>query len=98
MISNNQLILIFQSSVRYDKFESLSLALPTGSGDLGWGRHELHQLLTNFVSPEVIADVMCEGCNLDSDPSRPILSRQIKILNFGKVSKMFCKHLSIVLA
>ncbi|XP_044758165.1 ubiquitin carboxyl-terminal hydrolase 30 homolog [Coccinella septempunctata] len=84
----------FKSSVRYDKFESLSLALPSGSGDLGWGRHKLHQLLTNFVTPEVIADVMCEGCNMDRDPSRPILSKQIKILNFGKLPVCLCIHIS----
>lgn len=72
--------------MRYDKFESLSLALPSGAGDLGWGRHKLHQLLTNFVTPEVVQDVQCEGCNKDRDPARPpTLSRQIKILNFGKV-------------
>lgn len=55
-------------------------------GDLGWGRHKLHQLLTNFVTPEVVKDVQCEGCNQGREPSTPpILSRQIKILNFGKV-------------
>lgn len=72
--------------MRYDKFESLSLPLPSGAGDLGWGRHKLHQLLTNFVTPEVVPDVQCEGCNRNRDPSAvPVLSRQIKILNFGKV-------------
>lgn len=76
----------YKSSVRYDKFESLSLALPSGMGDLGWGRHKLHQLLANFVTPEVVKDVECEGCNKDRDPATPpILARQIKILNFGKV-------------
>lgn len=72
--------------MRYDKFESLSLPLPSGAGDLGWGRHKLHQLLTDFVTPEVIQDVECEGCNKNREPGEPpILSRQIKILNFGKV-------------
>lgn len=76
----------FQSAVRYDKFGSLSLALPSGMGDLGWGRHKLHQLLTNFVTPEVVLDVQCEGCNDGRDPALPqIQSKQIKILNFGKV-------------
>lgn len=78
----------YKSSVRYDKFESLSLALPSGMGDLGFGRHKLHQLLTNFVTPEMINDVQCEGCNEGRDPNElPILSKQIKILNFGKVRK-----------
>lgn len=78
--------LLLQSSVRYDKFESLSLALPAGAGDLGWGRHKLHQLLTNFVTPEVVMDVQCEGCNKGRDPLlSPILAKQVKILNFGKV-------------
>lgn len=55
-------------------------------GDLGYGRHKLHQLLTNFVTPEMIQDVQCEGCNEGRDPAIPsILSKQIKILNFGKV-------------
>ncbi|KRT81899.1 Peptidase [Oryctes borbonicus] len=85
----------FKSSVRYDKFESLSLALPSGMGDLGYGRHKLHQLLTNFVTPEIVSDVLCEGCNRDrhiSDP--PVLSRQIKILNFGKLPVCLCIHIS----
>ncbi|XP_030754344.1 ubiquitin carboxyl-terminal hydrolase 30 homolog [Sitophilus oryzae] len=85
----------FKSAVRYDKFESLSLALPSGAGDLGWGRHKLHQLLTNFVTPEVVQDVHCEGCNKDRDPAvSPILSRQIKILNFGKLPVCLCIHIS----
>nr|CAH7720622.1 unnamed protein product [Callosobruchus chinensis] len=84
-----------KSAVRYDKFESLSLALPSGAGDLGWGRHKLHQLLTNFVTPEVVQDVQCEGCNKGRDPEMsPVLSRQIKILNFGKLPVCLCIHIS----
>lgn len=85
----------YKSAVRYDKFESLSLPLPSGAGDLGWGRHKLHQLLTNFVTPEVVLDVQCEGCNRDRDPAMPpILSKQIKILNFGKLPVCLCIHVS----
>lgn len=85
----------FKSAVRYDKFESLSLALPTTGGDLGWGRHKLHQLLTNFVTPEMVNDVQCEGCNRDRDPVRPpVLSKQVKILNFGKLPVCLCIHIS----
>lgn len=63
-------------------------------GDLGYGRHKLHQLLTNFVTPEIVPDVLCEGCNKDGQPLEPpILSKQIKILNFGKVNLLkYCKH------
>ncbi|XP_066139842.1 ubiquitin carboxyl-terminal hydrolase 30 homolog [Euwallacea fornicatus] len=85
----------YKTAVRYDKFESLSLPLPNGAGDLGWGRHKLHQLLTNFVTPEVVPDVHCEGCNRDRDPAdHPVLSRQIKILNFGKLPICLCIHIS----
>lgn len=63
----------------------MSLALPTGMGELGYGRHKLHQLLTNFVTPETIPDIKCEGCNNGRDPAKVVLSKQIKILNFGKV-------------
>lgn len=85
----------YKTAVRYDKFESLSLALPSCAGDLGWGRHKLHQLLTNFVTPEVVNDVHCEGCNRDRDPARsPILSKQVKILNFGKLPLCLCIHIS----
>ncbi|XP_060521941.1 ubiquitin carboxyl-terminal hydrolase 30 homolog [Cylas formicarius] len=85
----------YKSAVRYDKFESLSLALPSGAGDLGWGRHKLHQLLSNFVTPEVVQDVQCDGCNRDRDPSLPpLMSRQIKILNFGKLPVCLCIHIS----
>ncbi|KAK5641063.1 hypothetical protein RI129_009610 [Pyrocoelia pectoralis] len=84
-----------KSAVRYDKFESLSLPLPSGMGDLGWGRHKLHQLLTNFVTPEVVLDVQCEGCNERRDPALPpIYSKQIKILNFGKLPLCLCIHIS----
>ncbi|KAI4456270.1 ubiquitin carboxyl-terminal hydrolase [Holotrichia oblita] len=85
----------FKSSVRYDKFESLSLALPSGMGDLGYGRHKLHQLLTNFVTPEIVLDVLCEGCNRNRSPTdSPVLSKQIKILNFGKLPVCLCIHIS----
>lgn len=84
-----------KSSVRYDKFASLSLALPTGLGDAGYGRHKLHQLLTNFVTPEMIPDVLCEGCNRYRKPDdTPILSKQIKLLNFGKLPPCLCIHIS----
>ncbi|KAL1494564.1 hypothetical protein ABEB36_010142 [Hypothenemus hampei] len=85
----------YKSVVRYDKFESLSLPLPSGAGDLNWGHHKLHQLLTNFVTPELVQDVQCEGCNKDRDlTTAPILSRQIKILNFGKLPLCLCIHIS----
>lgn len=72
--------------MRYDKFESLSLPLPSGMGDLGWGRHKLHQLLSNFTTAEVVNDVSCEGCNRGRDPTLPpIQSKQMKIQQFGKV-------------
>lgn len=61
------------------------MALPSGLSEYGYGRHKLHQLLTNFVTPEIIHDVKCEGCNKGRDQSKVILSKQIKILNFGKV-------------
>lgn len=54
----------------------------------------MHQLLTNFVTPEVLPDVKCEGCNNGRDPSKVILSKQIKILNFGKLPMCLCLHIS----
>lgn len=55
-------------------------------GDLGWGRHKLHQLLSNFCSAEVVSDVVCEGCNRGRDKdATPITSKQLKIQQFGKV-------------
>lgn len=81
----------YKSPVRYDKFESLSLTLPIGMGDLGWGRHKLHQLLSNFVTAEVVNDVSCEGCNRGRDKSlTPILAKQLKIQQFGKVGCFDC--------
>lgn len=59
-----------------------------GMGDLGWGRHKLHQLLSNFVTAEVVSDVTCEGCNRGRDKNlSPIQSKQLKIQQFGKVKK-----------
>lgn len=84
-----------KTSVRYDKFDCLSLALPSGMGDLGYGRHKLHQLLTNFVSPETIPDYECERCNKDRSPdSTPKVSKQVKLLNFGKLPVCLCIHIS----
>lgn len=57
-------------------------------GDLGYGRHKLHQLLTNFVTPEIVPDVECEGCNKNHEATA-VSSKQIKILNFGKVHPPF---------
>ncbi|GLV46021.1 Ubiquitin specific protease 30 [Carabus blaptoides fortunei] len=85
----------YKSVVRYDKFESLSLPLPSGMGDLGWGRHKLHQLLSNFTTAEVVNDVSCEGCNRGRDSSLPpIQSKQMKIQQFGKLPVCLCIHIS----
>lgn len=56
-------------------------------GDLGWGRHKLHELLTSFTSAEVVNDVFCEGCNRGREMTlSPIQSKQFKTQQFGKVT------------
>lgn len=85
----------YKSAVRYDKFESLSLPLPSGMGDLGWGRHKLHELLTCFTSAEVVNDVSCEGCNRGREMNlSPIQSKQFKTQQFGKLPLCLCIHIS----
>lgn len=77
--------MLFQSSVRYDKLESVSLPLPPAGGELAWRRHTLYELLARLVSSEVIQGVQCEGCG-----SR---CTAFKTLTLGKLPKCLCLHI-----
>ncbi|XP_012255280.2 ubiquitin carboxyl-terminal hydrolase 30 [Athalia rosae] len=75
----------WKSSVHYDKFESVSLPLPPASSSLTWRRHTLAELLSRFVTSEVIHDVQCDGCS-----SR---CPAVKTLTLGKLPKCLCIHI-----
>ncbi|XP_012272475.1 ubiquitin carboxyl-terminal hydrolase 30 homolog [Orussus abietinus] len=80
----------WKSSVRYDKFDSLMLPLPSSATNglsLIWQpRHTLSELLSRLVSSEVIHDVKCDGCS-----SRcPV----VKTLTLGKLPKCLCLYIS----
>ncbi|XP_046619559.1 ubiquitin carboxyl-terminal hydrolase 30 homolog isoform X1 [Neodiprion virginianus] len=75
----------WKSSVHYDKFESVSLPLPPASNTLTWRRHTLAELLSRFVTSEVIHDVQCDGCGLRCPA--------VKTLTLGKLPKCLCLHI-----
>ena len=77
--------MVFQSSVRYDKLESVSLPLPPAGLDNSRRMHTLTELLSRLVSCEVINDVECDGCE-QRCPA-------FKTLTFGKLPKCLCLHI-----
>ena len=77
----------FQSVLRYDKFDSISLHLPEPN-DVN--AHTLNNLLSNFVKNELIHDITCEGCNKNRAPNtEPITAPAIKLLRFAKVLQAY---------
>lgn len=85
MLNFNRLFLFLQSSVRYDKLETLSLPLPPLTSSFVPQHHTLEWLLSRFVDSEIVRDVQCDGCS-----SR---CTAIKTLTLGKLSKCLCLHI-----
>ncbi|XP_076244484.1 ubiquitin specific protease 30 isoform X2 [Calliopsis andreniformis] len=74
-----------KSAVRYDKLETISLPLPPL--DLcNKSYHTVEELLTRFVTSEIVLDVLCDGCG-----TRCLA---IKTLTLGKLPKCLCLHIS----
>lgn len=80
-----RLLSFFQSPVRYDKLESISLPLPAPGSVLLWKQHTLIELFSRFVSSEIVHDVECDGCASRCDA--------VKTLTLGKLPKCLCIHI-----
>lgn len=79
-----------KSPVMYDKFDSLTLALP-----LRRGSFTLNQLLDNFVKTELLDGFQCEFCNKMKPAESPLVkSRASKAIKIGKLPKCLCLHIS----
>ncbi|XP_054010873.1 ubiquitin carboxyl-terminal hydrolase 30 homolog isoform X2 [Hylaeus anthracinus] len=75
----------WKSAVRYDKLETISLPLPP-LGPRTRSHHTLEELLTRFVTSEIVQDVLCDGCG--------IRCFSTKTLTLGKLPKCLCLHIS----
>ena len=83
---------LFQSVLRYDKFDSISLHLPDQSTQ---NMLTLNELLNNFVKNELISGITCEGCNKSRAPNTdPVQAPAIKLSRFGKVQTVSLRELS----
>ncbi|XP_073982105.1 ubiquitin specific protease 30 isoform X1 [Rhodnius prolixus] len=79
-----------KSAVVYDKFDSLSLALPPRGAAF-----KLQHLLEEFVSPELVEGFACDFCNKGrSSDCSPLLSQANKAIKIGKLPKCLCLHIS----
>ncbi|CAK9820344.1 Ubiquitin carboxyl-terminal hydrolase 30 homolog [Anthophora plagiata] len=75
----------WKSAVLYDKLETISLPLPP-MGSYIKSHHTLEELLTRFVTSEVVQDVLCDGCGMRC--------LAMKTLTLGKLPKCLCLHIS----
>ncbi|XP_076160248.1 ubiquitin specific protease 30 isoform X2 [Ptiloglossa arizonensis] len=75
----------WKSAVRYDKLETVSLPLPPLSPHMR-SYHTLEELLTRFVTSEIVQDVLCDGCGMHC--------LSTKTLTLGKLPKCLCLHIS----
>ncbi|XP_078039109.1 ubiquitin specific protease 30 isoform X1 [Augochlora pura] len=75
----------WKSPVRYDKLETVSLPLPPMGIHIKT-HHTLEELLTRFVTSEIVHDVLCDGCGM-----RCLAT---KTLTLGKLPKCLCLHIS----
>uniref|UniRef100_A0A1A9ZYB5 ubiquitinyl hydrolase 1 n=1 Tax=Glossina pallidipes TaxID=7398 RepID=A0A1A9ZYB5_GLOPL len=72
----------FKSTVRYDKFDSITLNLPSEKrAGLSLGR-----LLSDYITPEDVADVKCETCKETTIHT--------KSLTFAKLPACLCVHIA----
>lgn len=79
------IVLVLQSAVVYDKFDTLTLALPPKGISF-----RLQRLLNDFVSAELIDGFSCDNCNKGrSATDSPILSQASKAIKIGKVGSLF---------
>lgn len=74
-----------KSAVVYDKFDTLSLPLPSKSA----ASFRLSRLLSDFVSAELVDGFSCDSCSPSQGPTQA--SKAIKI---GKLPKCLCLHIS----
>ncbi|XP_063229454.1 ubiquitin carboxyl-terminal hydrolase 30 isoform X2 [Bacillus rossius redtenbacheri] len=75
-----------KTSLRYDKFDSLSLNLLEQSS---LQSQTLPHLLAKFVSTEMVMGVACEGCDV---PTATAVA--FKTLRLGKLPSCLCLHIS----
>ncbi|XP_037936400.1 ubiquitin carboxyl-terminal hydrolase 30 homolog [Teleopsis dalmanni] len=72
----------FKSAVRYDKFDSVTLNLPTNSR----GSLSLGHLLSEYITSEDLTDVNCESCNETTNHTKSI--------TFAKLPACICIHIA----
>ncbi|XP_058128020.1 ubiquitin carboxyl-terminal hydrolase 30 homolog [Anopheles ziemanni] len=72
----------YKSTVRYDKFDSITLPLPeTAAPGLGIGN-----LLSDFIQPEMLDAVQCESCHETTTHT--------KTITFSKLPACLCIHIA----
>uniref|UniRef100_A0A1B0FNL2 ubiquitinyl hydrolase 1 n=1 Tax=Glossina morsitans morsitans TaxID=37546 RepID=A0A1B0FNL2_GLOMM len=71
-----------RSAVRYDKFDSITLNLPSQKR----AGLSLGQLLSDYITPEDVADVKCETCKETTTHT--------KSLTFAKLPACLCIHIA----
>lgn len=74
-----QFALSFQSVVRYDKFDSISLPLPENKNP----GLSLGHLLSEYIAPENLSDVVCESCNNTHSHTKSVTFAKVTPVNEG---------------
>ncbi|CAL1541551.1 unnamed protein product [Lymnaea stagnalis] len=77
-----------RSPVKYDVFDSLTLTFPRNY----WGPLSLDSLLHQFVTPEIVQSVDCEGCAKIAK-HEVVKSNFRKRVSMGKLPQVLCIHL-----
>lgn len=88
---------LFQSPVRFDTFDSLSLSIPAAT----WGHPlTLDHCLHHFISSESVRDVVCDNCTkieakgtLNGEKVEHQRTTFVKQLKLGKLPQCLCIHL-----
>ncbi|KAL7647576.1 UNVERIFIED_CONTAM: hypothetical protein RMT77_001176 [Armadillidium vulgare] len=79
----------FKGAEQWNTFESLSLSLPSSTQN--FQNISLTDLLENYVRPELVTDVTCEGCT--KLKGRNWMSTFSKQLTIGKLPECLCFHI-----
>ncbi|OWR52160.1 ubiquitin-specific protease [Danaus plexippus plexippus] len=84
-------VCMFQSPVRYDKFDSISLSMANASTGLTGG-FSLSGLLRAFTAPEMVSGVRCDKCcpggeerGAVSPATQHAYTKHIRTVGFGKL-------------
>ncbi|CAG0882000.1 unnamed protein product [Darwinula stevensoni] len=78
-----------KTPTHFDSFQTLSLVLPQS----GQSTMRLEDLLSLYLSSEILIDVTCDRCSTRAGDTDPVKRQFLKKLSIGKLPQCLCLHI-----